>query len=66
MFSVYRWFKVSGEDCTELVGVFPDETTADQFCVFYAMLHMISVDDLDIGYCESVSLEKLIDEVMSK
>lgn len=66
MYSVYRWYKVSDEDFTELVGVFPDETTADQFCVFYSMLHMITVDDLDIAYEESVSLEKLIDEVMSK
>lgn len=66
MYTVYRWFKVSDEWCTELVGVFVDETTAIQFCVSYAMLHQISVDDLDIGCDDSVSLEKIIDEVMSK
>lgn len=50
MYSVYRYFTDEFGDNTELLGIFPSEDLAQVYVTFYALTHLLSVDDFVIGF----------------
>lgn len=52
MYEVYRYFDDDGDENYDLIGVFPCEDLAQQYVVFYAVVHQISSDDLVLCFEE--------------
>lgn len=60
MYTVFRYFNDDGEVSYDLIGVFPSEELAQHYCLFYAVAHQITVDDLIIGYDEHRNLNDIV------
>lgn len=59
MYTVYQWFRDDDSDYTEVIGIFPSESQAQVYVVFYALSHCLSSDDFCIGY--DADLKKIIE-----
>jgi len=59
MYVVYRCFRDDEVDYTEVIGIFPSESDAQVYVVFYALSHLLSSDDFCIGF--DSDLKKIIE-----
>lgn len=57
-----RYHFEDDDDYTTVLGVFDNFDTAWEFAISYAHLHMISIDDIEVGISKSLSLGEIFNE----